>query len=146
MKATLAAASAACLLFAACESGDTARDASEQPTTITKAELIKQGDDICAASSERMAAAAEALGEAPMGKKFAEDTVIPELRREAADLRELEPEPGDKADYDAILNALDGVIEKAETDPTVLWVGVGDPFAEVNRRAVDFGFEICGAS
>ena len=120
MKKTAAAAAAVlmCLTLAGCgddssSDGDAKKaDKSAEPTALTKAELIEQGDAICKESNDRIEAAAAPIGADPTEQQmigFIADTLIPEIEGQAEGLRKLQPPADDAAAFDAILTALEKV-------------------------------------
>jgi hypothetical protein len=113
----------------------------------TKAEFIEQADKICQEGDDKIAAAAEDFAD-PANPTEAEvmtaveDVVVPSLRGQVEELRELDPPEADSEEIEAMLDALEKATEAAEADPeAVLDEGT---FADANERAQEYGFESCG--
>jgi hypothetical protein len=151
VKRTLAAlaATATCLILAGCgdDGSNDSNGSDDSGNALTHAELIEQGDAICKASSDRL----EAVGEEELTEQSTEDevlelvtsTMVPELKSQAEDLRELEPPAEDADSYEAMLDALDAGIEKVEADPSAALSD--DPlFDTANKEADKIGFKECG--
>lgn len=159
---TLAAA-AVCLSLAGC--GDDAKDAKadDEPTTsadtssapaseeasetaaatLSRAELIAEGDAICQASDDRVEAAASTLQDEAEILAFYVDTFVPEVEGQIRDLRALDPAAEDAAAYAEILDTLEAELAEAKADPET---AIADPnsLAEATRLAKEFGFQVCG--
>lgn len=136
----------ACLALAGC--GDDKSTSSDR-TTLTKAEVIKQGDAICRASQDRInkASASLATGEPTEAQAtaFITDTLVPELEGQIRDLRKLVPPAADAAKLDAMLDSLAADVAKAKQDPRGMLTSDG-AFVEAGRLAEAYGFQVCAKS
>jgi hypothetical protein len=125
------AALAACVLLAACggggsksssSSGGSSSAGSSGSATLSKAELIKQGDKICKEGSDKV----DALGKSPSDAsklgaytdkltKIVDDTI--------AELRTLEPPADVKTDYDRLLDLMARLSKDAGEIPDIAKAG-----------------------
>lgn len=149
--AALAVSVLACLTLAGCGDDEPAKSddkASETvETTLTKAELIEQGDTICRASNEKIDAADDRFidPENPTEAEFRaaiNDTLVPEIKGQIEDLRALKAPAADVATITAMLDSLESELAKVEADP--LFLLEEDAFVEANKIAQDYGFKVCG--
>lgn len=129
--------------------GGEASGASGGPA-LTKAEFITQGDEICKQNQDDAEGEIEAfIEDAGDGEPSEEDQeqlineiVAPALQASADGLRELTPPAGEEDAVAEIVDGLDEAIASVEDDPVAAIEG--DPFADVNEKAVAFGFKVCG--
>jgi hypothetical protein len=134
---------------AAPESAPSASEDSGGPA-LTKAEFIEQGDAICKENQEEgeaeLSAFLEEVGEGEPSEEDQErvitEVVAPSLQASADGLRELTPPEGEEEAVAEIVDGLDEAIASVEDDPIAALEG--DPFTEVNEKAIDFGFKVCG--
>ena len=144
MKKLLVAVSA-CALLALAGCGDDGGSESEE---LSRSEFIEQADAICKESNERIEAAEDDFAdpESPTQEEIetaVDDILIPELRSQLEDLRDLEPPAEDADEVDAINDALASAIEALEED----WKSAlqNDVLAEPSELAADYGLEDCGS-
>lgn len=146
MRSTLAITAAACLLLTGCGSDDSAKDGGDRGATLTKAQLIIQGDAICQTGNDQIAAAEKKLPPEPSKAEivaFVTDTVVPQVAAQAKALRSL-PAPDEGADdIAAMLDSLDAAVKALEADPEKALTGDAG-FDEANKLAKDYGFKVCG--
>lgn len=152
MRTPLAAlALTACLALAACGNDDdsgAAKDGDQPAAALTKAELIAKGDAICKAGNDRIEKAGAGLDDNASREDvvaFVKDTLVPDVERQARELRALEPPAADAKAYEAILDAIDTEVAAVKKDPMQA-LSSDDPFAGANKLATTFGFEECGDS
>jgi hypothetical protein len=74
--------------------------------------------------------------------RAAEESVIPIVRDRIADLRALEPPPGDEEEVDRIYDAADEALARIEEDPQ-LAERADEVFREASRLASEYGFQDC---
>lgn len=150
-KLLIAALACCCVSLTACGDDEpTTSDpkASETPEqTLTKAELIEQGDAICEASNEKIDAADDRFidPENPTEAEFRaaiNDTLVPEVKGQITDLRALKAPAEDVDTITAMLDALETELAKVEADP--LYLLEDGAFTEANELAQEYGFEVCG--
>ncbi len=147
----IAAASASLLALGAiaivgCGGND---DTSTTTAAISKDDFITQGNQICAEGNKAFNAAAQEAfsGGKPTDaemSKFVDETVVPTVQGQIDDLRALGVPAGDEDQVNAILDAAQSGVDALEADPTLFSSGSGDPFAEANKLANDYGLTECG--
>ena len=117
-----------------------------------RADFIAQGDQICAASGERINEAVKerfgdggGAGDQQVIELYKQVT-IPQLEKTFQQLADLTPPPGDEDEIDEILAAADEALDEANDDPKNLAkpIGQGNPFEETNQLMQDYGFKVCG--
>lgn len=136
------------------------------PVSAARADYIAEADAVCAAANAEADLAYEVFADAPpdapptadlMGELWSR--LEPILRTQITSLRDIAA-PADDADvldtlYDDFDSAVDAVTESVDAalrgDADALarltgQTGDGDPLAEVNQRAADYGFQVCGAA
>jgi hypothetical protein len=121
---------------------------------LSEEEFLQQGNAICAAGNDRLDAAFGELdleeGEEPTAEQMGalvSDVFVPDVQSQIDDVRALEP-PDELADtveqfLDDAQTALDELEQQAADDPSALFSGDEDPFAEVNAQADDIGLTEC---
>jgi hypothetical protein len=135
------------LVAVGCGGDDDEDAATEAPS---KGEFIKQADQICAQGDKEIEqAAGDVFGQGQQPSQQEEDrfitkTVIPNVQQQVDDVRALTPPEGDEQQVAAILDSAQKGIDAVEEDPSVLTRGGGDPFAESDRLASDYGLKECG--
>ena len=115
--------------------------------TLTKEEFITQADQICADGDAEINEAGAELGQDPSEEDlsaFIEETVLPNLQDQREQIAELGVPEGDQGETEELLTELDSALEEATTDPSALFSQAGDPFAEVNQLAKEYGLSECG--
>jgi hypothetical protein len=136
------------------QTDSTARTANAGP--LTKAELIKRGDEICAKADQRIDFQAPGYREAhekelsKLSPIAAEEKMIriflfPSIRRQVRELEALEPPVGEEKKIQAIITAIDVGMRKAVKEPYIVSQEVFGkyPFVEVEELAQAYGFEEC---
>ncbi|HST70115.1 MAG TPA: hypothetical protein VLI94_10700 [Solirubrobacterales bacterium] len=152
MNKALLAVLAAFALLAAVVAGCGSDDDSETTATITKAELIKQGDQICEKANEESEAEAEEFAEEndfTLEKASEEqleeavaEVLVPNLNGQIEDIRALGAPEGDEEQVEEILVSLEGAADEIEDDPSVVFEG--EVLKEPSKLAESYGFEVCG--
>jgi hypothetical protein len=157
----LAAALAIFAVAAGCGGGDDGSTAeTDSPDTdapaLTKAEFVKQGDEICAAASEEYGEGIEdfftendvSQTKGPTTEQEEEllaEIILPRIKTEMEELRELGPPEGEEQRVDEIFTGVEEAVAEGESDPSTV-AGGENPFADPNAKAKAFGFEVCGRS
>jgi hypothetical protein len=146
MNRSVAGLCVAALAVVACGCGGD----DEEP--LSSEEFLAQGNAICASVNDELDAAFEALGDSEpstdeLVSLFA-DTLVPNIRAEIDDLRELNP-PDELQDearqlFDDADAAIDEIEQQIEDDPEAFFESDEDPFADVNQRATAMGLVECG--
>lgn len=127
-------------------------DDSETTATITKAELIKQGDQICKKANEQSQADAEEFAkendftfEKASDEQLEEavaEVLVPNLNGQIEDIRALGAPEGDEEQVEEILDSLEGAADEIEDDPGLVFDG--EVLKEPSKLAEAYGFEVCG--
>jgi hypothetical protein len=140
------------LLVAGCGGDD---DATNTATTtaapLTKAEFIRQADQICLSGDSRIEAAADDLlaqgGEPPPSevRRIARRIVVPGLEAEVQAIRALGAPAGDEAAVERILSATERGIAEIEADPESAIEGPTPGLRKAGRLAREYGSAECGA-
>jgi hypothetical protein len=148
----LLAVLAALALMAAVVAGCGGGDDSETTATITKAELIKQGDQICEKANDQSESEAEDFAEEndfTLEKASEEqleeavaEVLVPNLNGQVEDIRALGAPEGDEEQVEEILDSLEGAADEIEDDPSVVFEG--EVLQEPSKLAKSYGFEVCG--
>jgi hypothetical protein len=137
------------------DDGDsTAETGSSAGPALSKAEFIEQGDEICLEASKEYGEGIEDFlsendvsqtkGPTPeQEEELFADVVLPRIKVEMEELRELGPPKGEEERVDAIFTGVEEVVAEGEEDPGSL-AGGKNPFVEPNAKAKAFGFEVCG--
>ena len=135
-------------------------EGSEQSSPLSKQAFIKKADAICAQTQKSIETEYLAflkkkkikeIGEKGESPKEAEahateaiETVgIPQLSKQAEELRELEAPAEVEAKFNAYLAAIEKEIEGGEKDPTTLAGSAKEVFAESDAAAQGIGFKVC---
>lgn len=152
MNKALLAALAALALIAAVVAGCGDDGETTETVVITKAELIKQGDQICEKANEQSETEAEEFAE-ENGFKLEEATeeqledavrevLVPSLSQQAEDIEALGAPEGDEEQVEEIVVSLEDAAGEIEDDPGVVFEG--KVLTEPSELAEDYGFKVCG--
>jgi hypothetical protein len=139
------------LLAAGCGGGD---DTSSTTATLTKAEFLKQGNQICAEGNKEIDAGFEEFAkENNLGKneepteaqleESAETIILPGVTKQVEGVAALPVPSGEEEKVDPIIDGAEEALEEAEADPSILTDEKNDPFAEVNKLAGAYGLTAC---
>jgi hypothetical protein len=120
---------------------------------LTKAELIKQGDEICKQGeseleeeTEKFAEENEVDTEAPtkaQQEEVIETVVAPALLRQAEEISGLGAPSGEEEAVEEILGSLEAGAKELEEEPALLLEGK-NPVQKASKLAKEYGFEECG--
>ncbi|MFL5891375.1 MAG: hypothetical protein ACJ75I_01390 [Solirubrobacterales bacterium] len=124
-----------------------------QGAALSKSEFVAKGNAICAKGSQEINAEAKKIftsNQAPSQatqEKFVTDTVIPSIQQQIDGLDALPAPSGDEDQVQAIVDAAQSALDKAKQDPSLLTDQAqgGDPFAQANKLADDYGLTKCGS-
>ena len=151
----LASVLAMAIVVAGCGSSDDDSGTTDVSVTVTKEQLIKQGDTICKQGNEEIEDGFERFmkendipeNQEPsdeQGVEIVETVLVPNLKTQSELIRGIGIPEGDEEQVEAMLDSLDGAIETAEEDPEALFEEDTDPFADANEKAQEYGFTQCG--
>jgi hypothetical protein len=149
--ALLAALAALALIVAGCGSGG--GSTSSESSSLTKAELIKQGDAICKKGEEALEEEANEFAKEngintskptkAQQEEVLEQVVAPALRKQAEELQELGAPSGEESAVEEIFDSLEKGTEEMEEEPGKLLNGT-NPVGEASKLAREYGFKECG--
>jgi hypothetical protein len=118
--------------------------------TPTKAEFIQQADAICKKAHDKFetdfnqAFGGNAQPSQAELNKFALSTLVPGVQGEIDDVSALQPPSGDEAEVQAIIDAVQGGVDKIKADPGVLSPQVKfDPQKKGHQLAKEYGMKEC---
>jgi hypothetical protein len=122
---------------------------NDTSTTMSKAQVIKQGDMICRrASNEKSTAFRSYMRNHPAALKTQQGqrqvvvaAVLPAIEEELEGLQKLTP-ASDADSYRAILSALEAGIPAADAEPRNL-TKANTPLRKANQLARQYGFKVC---
>jgi hypothetical protein len=149
--ALLIAVAAVALVAAGCGSDDSTTGST---AALTKAEFLKQGNAICEAGNKEINAEFEKFfKENEFSKKNqptktdfeegAEEIVIPSIRKQIDELKELEAPEGEEEKFETLFENAEAQLEKGEEDTSLLTDENNDLFAGVNKEAKALGLGSC---
>lgn len=162
--AMLAGALAVVALVAGCGSSDngdstaaaetSSADTNDAPP-LSKAEFIKQGDEICGETGVKLLEGidefAKEHGSEDSGPSEEEaeelvlDVILPLIQTQAEELDALGAPKGEEAKVEEIVAGLEEAVTEGQEDPSTA-TGTESPFVEVDQKSADFGFKVCGSS
>jgi hypothetical protein len=135
------------LFFWGCGSDDGASGSAQ----VSKAAFVRQANAVCEAASERIvakSATAEQNGKTgpQAGAELVPVILVPAIEEEIEEVRALEMPEGDEAQIEAILDALQEVMDKAKVAPEefLAVLGAGErPYRKVEKLANAYGIDEC---
>jgi hypothetical protein len=147
LSATVAAVLAVSAIAAAGCGGSDDNDSSGLETSdLTKQEWITQADQICIEGDKDIG---QQAGQFFDGKptpaestQFSHEAVLPSIQAQVARIRELGAPEGDEDQVEAMLDAVEEGLAKAETDSSALQEGALD---EGTALVQAYGAKACGA-
>lgn len=120
---------------------------------ISKEEYLGRAQAICRQGNEELEAASKKAfadvkeGEKPSDEQvggFVRRTVVPMIRAQVEELRDLPPPEKAADQVDEIYDAVEVALDELEADPKRLTVGP-NLFAEADRLGEKYGFPVCSA-
>jgi hypothetical protein len=145
------------LVAVGCGGGDdSSGDATESSSSsLTKAEFIKQGDEICAKANSAIEEEANEFAEEnnidtekpteAQQEEVIEQVFGPALRQQSEEIADLGPPQGEEEAVEDIVEAVGRGADEVEEDPAALLEGK-NPLTEAGKLAKAFGFKQCGSS
>ena len=123
---------------------------SSEDDALTKAEFIAQADAICKKAHDKFekdfnqAFSGNPRPSQAQLNEFAESTLVPGVQGEIDDIGALEPPTADEAEVNAIIDAVQGGVDKIKADPGVLSPKVEfDPQKKGHQLAKEYGMKEC---
>lgn len=155
--AALLGAAAVALLAAGCGGGgDSSGDESGSTgssSSLSKAEFIKQGDEICERGNESIETEANDFAKekgidtkSPTKadqEEVIEEVVAPAIKREAEEISDLGVPASDQEAAENVIEAVGRGADEVEEDPAAVLEGK-NPLEEAGKLAAAFGFRVCG--
>jgi ABC-type phosphate/phosphonate transport system substrate-binding protein len=147
---TGAAVLAATLGVAVIATGCGSSKKSASTPTITKAQLLAQGNAVCAEGNQKLAALQKALekirGKAPSEsqiKAFVTAGYVPVIQGQIDKIKALGAPSGEAAKLTSMLTLAQASLDKVKADPRILG---GHPFAGFAREAHAYGLTSCATN
>jgi hypothetical protein len=156
--ATLSLIILAVVAISACGDDDNGADSAAtagtvETSSLTKAQLVKQADEICAKGNEDLLERLDAYmvkndsGSKSGGELAAEgvqEVVLPEVEAQIEEIESLGAPSGDEKQIEAFLAAQRRGVESLESRRSIsLTSDLEPPFREAGNLARDYGFEAC---
>jgi hypothetical protein len=122
---------------------------------LTKAEFVKEANEICKRGSDQIHDESEPFRERQgldagvaltrkQEEEFVAEVVVPSIQAQAEGVAELGAPEGELGEVAAIVERLEKVAKAGERDPgSILQEGNGNPISEVNAVAKAYGVEEC---
>lgn len=155
--ASLLGALVLALIAAGCGGGgdDSSGDGTDSgsSSSLTKAEFIKQGDEICKQGDAAIEGEANEFAEEngidtenpteAEQEEVIEQVVGPAIKRQSEEIADLGPPEGEEEAVEEIVAAVGRGAEEIEEDPKAV-VNGENPLAEASKLAKAYGFKQCG--
>lgn len=134
---------AACVAVAAACGSDS--DSGSEAKIPTKADYIKQADEICSAAHDKVEDETKDLDQSSDAdfQKYVE-AMVTSTQDELTQLRALTPPEGDAEAVNKIYDAVDDAISTIDDQGPEGLPEAGPKLAEAGSLAKDYGFEVCG--
>lgn len=125
---------------------------SDETSSLTKAQFVKQGNSICEDARRRqLSGVKKFLGERPPNFKSTEasqrelvaEAGFPPIGAATEELSELEAPTGDESEVAAIVEGLEDALATTESELDQLTKESASPFTEVNELADEYGLTSC---
>jgi hypothetical protein len=142
-------------LLAGCGSSDD-DGTTDSSASLTKADFVTQGNEICTEGNEEIESGIEGFAEEnglsgndqpteEQVEELATDILIPSVAKQVEELRDLGAPSGEEKEVNAFLDKAESTVEEVEADPSLITDEEGEsPFASVNREATSLGLTTCG--
>ncbi len=140
----LVAGLAVTLGLGACGGGD-------EEERLSQAQFVAEGNRICGQTRQAVDQAAETAfpnkGNVPTAEeiqRFADDTLVPQLKRELDELKDLNPPEDDEEDVQEIIEAGENAADQTSTRAVLLQNKARSPLNRYGQLAGRYGLETCG--
>jgi hypothetical protein len=121
---------------------------------ISKDEYLKRAQQVCTeGTNELEKVTSTAFSDLKPGEKpteeqiasFVRKSVVPEIRKQVRELRDLPPPEGGEKQVNDIYDALDQGLDQLDKDPKLLFSGA-NPFAKADELGKKYGLSVCAAT
>jgi hypothetical protein len=129
-------------------------ESTETAAAPSKAVFIREADAICKKGDAKIQQDFRAFGKEhgfstggpsdQEGEELVHQVLLPNLEKQADQIRALGAPSGDEEQIAAILEALEEGIEEVDAKPKHVFNGSTDPFREANELAAEYGMKVCG--
>jgi hypothetical protein len=138
---------AAAVLVTGCGGGGDSTEPTLTTSSLTRAQYIKQGNEVCKEGLQGFKEAVALLAKKPAESKAEKEEFIvnkglPPYQQMVEQLRDLGAPAQDKAKVQAILDSYDMELKAIEADPGKAFSGEPS-FAEAKKQAVSYGLVAC---
>lgn len=149
LRFTLSIAVGATLIAAVAAGCGSSSDSNSTSTAaLSKASYLAKGNAICKAGQQKQDAAQQALGQNPTQAQlmaFATGAVIPDIQTQIDQVKALGAPSGDEATVSNFFGLAQADLNKVKSDPSILYAGKSDPFADFAKVAHPYGLTACAA-
>ena len=139
------------LIAAGCGGGD---DSTSTTAALTKAQFLKQGNQICAEGNKEINTGFEEFAKEnnikenqeptqAQREELAETVLLPSVTKQVEGVDGLGAPSGDEEQVEEIIDAAEEAIEEGEQDPAALVAEGEDSFAKVDKLAGEYGLTAC---
>lgn len=136
---------------AASGSSASASDGGSADSAPSKAQFIKEADEICEKADQGEATAFKAFVKANSNQEpnvkqqeiLIKTAALPLIQEEAEKIGDLQPPSGDEDKITVIVKGIETAVSKSEEDVSNLIANAPGPFAGVSNLAREYGFKAC---
>jgi hypothetical protein len=133
--------------------GGTSGESGDGGSSLTKAEFIKQGDELCTKGDQSVESEANKFAEEndintekptkAQQEEVIAQVVAPAIKQQGEEIGDLGPPSGDEEQVEAIVEAVGRGADELEEDPGAALEGK-NPLEEGGKLAKAYGFKSCG--
>ena len=126
---------------------------SSDSSSLTKAEFVKQADQICTKGEKSIEDGAEKFAEEnnvntekptkAQQEEVIQQVVAPEIRQQAEEIGDLGAPSGEEEKVEAIVTAVEEGADELESKPAQLIEGK-NPLSHSSKLAKEYGLKVCG--
>jgi hypothetical protein len=129
--------------------GEESSDGGSEGKALTKAEMLKTGEEICKGIPNNYGVGLKnlekELGKKPSQKQATEKAAIPPIYSAVEEFEALTPPSGEEAEVEAIIAALEAAAKGLEAKPESELVGPKSPFNEFQKLSQKYGLSTCAS-